>query len=129
AGIRRICIFHLGAVARGSRARAFPQPERESMSTILSSMPSKKRKISKAQRDRLISTASPILLLLLWQAAAQTGLIDVRFFPAPTHIFSTFIALVEDGSLWDNTSATLLRLLWGGLIGGIPALLLGVCTG
>lgn len=77
----------------------------------------------------MISVASPILLLLLWQGAAQTGLIDVRFFPAPTRIFSTFIALVKDGSLWDNTSATLLRLLWGGLIGGIPALLLGVATG
>lgn len=77
----------------------------------------------------MISIASPILLLLLWQAAAQTGLIDVRFFPAPTQIFSTFSALVKDGSLWDNTSATLLRLLWGGLIGGIPALLLGVATG
>jgi ABC-type nitrate/sulfonate/bicarbonate transport system permease component len=99
------------------------------MSTILRTTPSKRRKISKGQRDRMISTASPILLLLLWQGAAQTGLIDVRFFPAPTHIFSTFIALVKDGSLWDNTSATLLRLLWGGLIGGIPALLLGVATG
>ncbi|WP_240162794.1 MULTISPECIES: ABC transporter permease [unclassified Paraburkholderia] len=77
----------------------------------------------------MISIASPVLLLLLWQGAAQTGLIDVRFFPAPTQIFSTFGALVKDGSLWDNTSATLLRLLWGGLIGGIPALLLGVATG
>jgi len=77
----------------------------------------------------MISIASPILLLLLWQGAAQAGLVDVRFFPAPTQIFHTFVALVEDGSLWDNTSATLLRLLWGGLIGGIPALLLGVATG
>jgi ABC-type nitrate/sulfonate/bicarbonate transport system permease component len=85
--------------------------------------------VSSRYRDRLISVASPVVLLLLWQTAAQTGLIDERFFPAPTKIFATFIALVNDGSLWDNTWATLQRLFWGCLIGGIPALLLGVATG
>jgi NitT/TauT family transport system permease protein len=87
------------------------------------------RRISGKQRDRLISIASPIVLLLVWQIAAQSGVIDERFFPAPTKIFATFLSLVDDGSLWANTSATLLRLFWGTLIGSIPALLLGVATG
>lgn len=87
------------------------------------------RRISGRHRDRLISIASPVVLLLLWQIAAQTGLIDERFFPAPSKIFATFVQLVDDGSLWVNTSATLQRLFWGSLIGGIPALLLGVATG
>ncbi|MFM0625413.1 ABC transporter permease [Paraburkholderia xenovorans] len=87
------------------------------------------KRVSDKLRDRLISIASPIVLLLVWQIAAQAGMIDERFFPAPTKIFATFVSLVDDGSLWDNTSATLLRLFWGALIGGIPALLLGVATG
>jgi len=84
---------------------------------------------SARQRDRLISIASPVVLLLVWQILAQAGIIDQRFFPAPTKIFTTFVALVKDGSLWVNTWATLTRLFWGALIGGIPALLLGVATG
>jgi NitT/TauT family transport system permease protein len=55
--------------------------------------------------------------------------IDERFFPAPSKVFTTFVTLVDDGSLWENTWATLQRLFWGSLAGGIPALLLGVAIG
>lgn len=80
-------------------------------------------------RDRLISIASPIVLLLIWEIAARTGLIDQRFFPAPSKVFATFVSLVDDGTLWLNTWTTLQRLFWGSLLGGIPALLLGVAIG
>jgi NitT/TauT family transport system permease protein len=89
----------------------------------------KKGFLAGENRDRMISIASPLVLLLVWQVAAQAGLIDQRFFPAPSKIFSSFLSLVADGSLWSNTSATLQRLFWGMLVGGIPALLLGVAIG
>ncbi|SAK88066.1 ABC transporter permease [Caballeronia ptereochthonis] len=88
-----------------------------------------KRWFSGNNRDRMISIASPIVLLIVWQILAETGVIDERFFPAPSKVFGTFIALVNDGSLWDNTWATLQRLFWGTLAGGIPALILGVAIG
>jgi NitT/TauT family transport system permease protein len=37
--------------------------------------------------------------------------------------------LVRDGSLWVNTWASLQRLFWGILLGGMPALLLGIAMG
>jgi NitT/TauT family transport system permease protein len=86
-------------------------------------------RLNKDHRDRIISIASPLVLLLLWQIAAQTGLIDQRFFPAPSKVFSTFLKLAANGSLWDNTWTTLQRLFWGTLVGGIPGLLLGVAIG
>jgi NitT/TauT family transport system permease protein len=88
-----------------------------------------RRWFSGNNRDRMISVASPVVLLIIWQILAETGVIDERFFPAPSKVFGTFIALVNDGSLWDNTWATLQRLFWGTLAGGIPALLLGVAIG
>jgi ABC-type nitrate/sulfonate/bicarbonate transport system permease component len=87
------------------------------------------RGMSAANRDRLISLASPIVLLLLWEGLVRAGVLDARFFPAPSNIFDTFVALVRDGSLWENTWASLQRLFWGFLLGGIPALLLGIAMG
>ena len=84
---------------------------------------------SAANRDRLISVASPLILIALWEVCVRTGMFDARFFPAPSQVFATLVTLVENGALWKNTAATLERLLWGMLLGGIPALLLGVAMG
>lgn len=88
-----------------------------------------RRGLSAANGDRLISLASPVLLLILWEVLVRTGVLDARFFPAPSKISETFFALVRDGSLWINTWASLQRLFWGCLLGGIPALLLGIAMG
>jgi NitT/TauT family transport system permease protein len=87
------------------------------------------RLMSIDNRDRLINLASPIALLLLWEAAVRTGMLDARFFPAPSTVFDTLVTLVKDGSLWSNTWASLQRLFWGFLLGGIPALLIGIAIG
>ena len=80
-------------------------------------------------RDRLVSVASPLALLLLWELSARTGLIDTRFFPAPTSIVRQGVDLAGSGELWGHLSASLQRLLWGSLLGGIPALLIGIAMG
>jgi ABC-type nitrate/sulfonate/bicarbonate transport system permease component len=88
-----------------------------------------KMALSATNRDRLINVASPLLLLVLWEVLARAGLIDVRFFPPPSKIFVQLVVLVENGELWKNTWASLQRLFWGSLIGGIPALVIGVVMG
>jgi len=88
-----------------------------------------KKGFDRGRRDRLISIASPLILLLIWEIAARAGLIDQRFFPAPSKIFMTFLKLAGNGELWSNTWTTLVRLFWGTLVGGIPGLLLGVAIG
>ena len=80
-------------------------------------------------RDRLIAIASPLGLLLLWEAAARMGMIDVRFFPAPSSIFAALIDLAKSGELWIDTWASLKRLFWGSLAGGVPAIVIGIAMG
>lgn len=85
--------------------------------------------MSASNKDRIINVISPIALLVLWEIASRTGVLDARFFPAPSQIFDTLVTLIKNGSLWSNTWASLQRLFWGTLLGGIPALLLGIAMG
>src|SRR5437588_6845808 len=85
--------------------------------------------MSASNRDRVINIISPIAMLVLWEIATRTGILDARFFPAPSHIFDTLVTLIGNGVLWQNTWASLQRLFWGALLGGIPALLLGIAMG
>jgi NitT/TauT family transport system permease protein len=83
----------------------------------------------RAGGEQLIGIASPLLLLVLWEAAARVGLIDVRFFPAPSTIIMQLVLLARTGELELHLWASLQRLFWGFLLGGIPALLLGLAMG
>jgi NitT/TauT family transport system permease protein len=85
--------------------------------------------LSRQTSERLIGLLSPALLLLLWEVLADARLIDQRFFPAPSHIALTLVKLTRSGELWTNLSASLYRLFWGYLLGGVPALLLGLTMG
>lgn len=80
-------------------------------------------------RDRLISLLSPLLLLGSWEFAAHVQWIDVRFFPAPSVIALKGWQLTASGELWGHVWTSLQRLFWGFLVGGIPALLLGIAMG
>jgi NitT/TauT family transport system permease protein len=79
--------------------------------------------------DRVIGLVTPILLLLLWEAAAQLKWIDVRFFPPPSAIVHQIGVLIASGELVTNTLASLRRLGLGMLLGGVPALFLGLAMG
>jgi ABC-type nitrate/sulfonate/bicarbonate transport system permease component len=83
----------------------------------------------RAGGEQLIGIASPLLLLALWEIAARIGLIDTRFFPAPGTIIMRLVLLAQTGELELHLWASLQRLFWGFLLGGIPALLLGLAMG
>src|SRR5690606_15705414 len=60
---------------------------------------------------------------------ARFGLIDTRFFPPPTSIIALGYEMVLSGELLRHTLITLQRMFWGTLIGGVPALVLGIIMG
>jgi ABC-type nitrate/sulfonate/bicarbonate transport system permease component len=86
-------------------------------------------KISDRAFERAIGFGSPLVLLLGWELSARMGWIDARFFPAPSSIGEQAWVLSASGALWTNLWASLQRLFWGFLLGGIPALILGVLMG
>ncbi len=73
-------------------------------------------------RSRLLGAGTPIVILALWELAALAGVIDTRFFPAPTTIFVEGAEMVASGQLFSDLWATLRALLIGyglGLIAGL----------
>jgi NitT/TauT family transport system permease protein len=86
-------------------------------------------RLGEGTRDRLIGFASPVILLALWEILARAHLIDTRFFPAPSEIFGTLLAMLKSGELQRHTLISLRRLSIGFVVGAVPALVLGVTMG
>lgn len=86
-------------------------------------------KLSSRAKERWLGAVSPVVLLVLWEGAARLGWIDARFFPPPSAIFEKLVALTRSGELMINLWASLKRLFWGSLLGGIPALAIGILMG
>ncbi len=75
----------------------------------------------------------PLALLLLWELLARIGVIDQRFFPAPTKVFSGMISLLanptERARLLVDMAATYQRLFFGYAIGATVGVVTGVTMG
>jgi len=76
-----------------------------------------------------MAVASPLVLLVLWEIAARAGLLDRRFFPAPSSILSELVELTVSGELPLNMIWTLQRVAIGFVCGAVPAVLLGLVMG
>jgi NitT/TauT family transport system permease protein len=79
--------------------------------------------------ERAVAVAAPISLVLAWQVAVSTRVLNPGLFPSPTAIAISFWSYLTSGELLTNTLWTLSRLLVGTLVGGIPGTLLGLAMG
>jgi NitT/TauT family transport system permease protein len=95
----------------------------------ISSAPEQSFSVSMRARERILGIASPLALLVVWEVAARLHLIDIRFFPAPSSVIAVLIDMLRSGELVTNTLVSLRRLALGTLIGGVPALVLGIAMG
>ncbi|SDF04993.1 ABC transporter permease [Sporomusa acidovorans] len=77
----------------------------------------------------VISILSPVILLLLWEAAARLGIVDTRLLSSPWLILQSFFPLLIHGDLAYNTGVSVLRVIWGFLAGAVPGILLGLSMG
>jgi NitT/TauT family transport system permease protein len=85
--------------------------------------------LTRGALEKVLSVASPLALLVLWEVAARVGKIDTRFFPAPSAIFGTAGAMIQTGELWNNVSVSLTRIAIGFAIGAVPAVIVGLAMG
>lgn len=69
------------------------------------------------------------LALLAWELWARTHEASTLLFPAPSVIGSALVRQVRSGQLAGALGATLARLGAGSLLGGLPALVLGMVMG
>ena len=102
----------------------------DSPAILAQQVDSEARKIRRDEQLRLwLSIISPFSLLFLWEFVSQVGLLDMRFFPPPTAILSTFWEMILSGELFENTWISVLRFLGGFILGFIPAIILGLIMG
>lgn len=79
--------------------------------------------------DTLVPWLLPLLLIVVWQIASQTGWLSTRILPAPEKIVTTFWRLTVSGELWQHLVISSWRALVGFAIGGSIGLILGLITG
>ncbi|KAF6662480.1 aliphatic sulfonate ABC transporter permease SsuC [Enterobacteriaceae bacterium EKM102V] len=79
--------------------------------------------------DTLVPWLLPLLLIVVWQIASQTGWLSTRILPAPEKIVTTFWQLTVSGELWQHLAISSWRALVGFAIGGSIGLILGLITG
>lgn len=82
-----------------------------------------------ARAAAVLASFSPLIILLIWEALSRADMIDQRFFPAPSDVVGYVWSGLVQGSLIDDILATLRRVVVGYMMGGIPALLIGLALG
>ena len=90
------------------------------------------RLVAPARRDRIfriVSYFSPILILVFWELASRSGLVDRRFFPPPTAIAGTAWQMIASLEIFVHIWATFQRVLVGYVMGAIPGLAFGLALG
>lgn len=77
----------------------------------------------------LVPWAVPIILFIVWEVAAQSGVIARRILPAPSQVATAFWVSLKDGSLSNHVGVSAGRALTGLLIGGAIGLAFGILNG
>jgi len=80
-------------------------------------------------KTRAIPWIVPVLLLILWQAAAELDWINQRVLPAPSNVIQAGWRLLISGELGHHLYASFWRAATGFAIGAGLGLLLGLITG
>jgi ABC-type nitrate/sulfonate/bicarbonate transport system permease component len=110
-------------------APAPPSPGSELREVAYPASPLDLRQVARRyRRTQYVNLAMPFVLLALWQALADSGALDPRFFSAPTTIVRTLWTMAGDGALWTAIGATGQRALVGFVIGAIAGALIGVAA-
>ena len=78
---------------------------------------------------RRIGPFTPVLLILIWELCSRAGVLDQRFFPAPSAIVETFWVMIASGALLQDIAITMTRIGIGFTMGAIPGVILGLLLG
>jgi NitT/TauT family transport system permease protein len=78
---------------------------------------------------KVVSFFSPVLLLLLWEILARSGLVDIRLFSCPSRIMETFFPVLFSGELLYHSWISVRRIILGFAAGALPGVVLGLSMG
>ena len=70
-----------------------------------------------------------VIIIAIWQIAFNMGLLNPLTLPAPSKILTTFISLLQKGTLQENLLISSKRVLSGYVIAAFLAIVLGILMG
>jgi NitT/TauT family transport system permease protein len=76
-----------------------------------------------------LTVASPALLIAVWELLSRSGSIDSRFWPPPSSLWDTAVTMAQEDDLFGDVRITVIRILFGFLIGSFPGIVLGLAMG
>jgi ABC-type nitrate/sulfonate/bicarbonate transport system permease component len=85
--------------------------------------------MNRAIYKSLAAIVFTMLVIALWQAAVDSGLVNRIFVAAPLHAFEVIVERAENGSLWTTAGATAQRMFSGWIAAVVVAMLLGAAIG
>jgi sulfonate transport system permease protein len=85
--------------------------------------------MNRAIYKSLAAIVFTVLVIALWQAAVDGGLVNRIFVAAPLHAFEVIVERAENGSLWTTAGATAQRMFSGWIVAVVVAMLLGAAIG
>lgn len=72
----------------------------------------------------------PITIFIIWYMSAERGWVAPYIIPPPERVVLTFIEFLQDGTLWNDTWASLKRMLqgyfWAAAAGGLLGVFMGL---
>lgn len=89
----------------------------------------RRRERRRRRLDLALSIGTPVLLLALWQLAADVHWIDPRIFTPPSQIARAAGQLISAGTLPRDIELTVARLLVGYSIGAVVGVVVGLLLG
>ena len=114
----------------GEQTGSSAGPQTEAPAPLATGLTQEEKTARRRQvQERFINIGSPIALVALWELLARAGVLDTRFFPAPSSIVRALGALISTGELLGDLRDTLMRVFIGMLLGGIPGLIIGALMG
>lgn len=88
-----------------------------------------RRRARRYNRNTAIRWLSPLIILLLWQLASSTGILEERTLASPIELARTARELIESGQLAEAIGVSLRRAMVGLLIGSVAGVVLGTVAG
>ncbi|MBH5319131.1 ABC transporter permease [Paenibacillus sp. GSMTC-2017] len=87
-------------------------------------------KISSFKGRRLImGSLLPVVVVAGWQWVSGTGIVNAQLFPPPSAIAAEFYQMILSGELFHHLEISVLRAIFGFLLGGSLGLIVGLTVG
>lgn len=83
------------------------------------------RRFCRRRAEILLVPVAMLVFVGLWALVARLGDYPAYLLPSPGRVWSRFVAVLADGTLWYHTSITLVEILGGLALGLATATLLG----